>query len=76
MVWFVDPPKRTVEAYTAPDQSHVVREEDSLDGGDVLPGLALPVRDLFARLPPAGRPARKRNGTRRPAKGKGRRRDS
>jgi Uma2 family endonuclease len=65
LVWFVDPDRRTVEVFTAPDTSTVFTEEQTLDGGDVLPGLRLPVRDVFARVPrPAGKakknPARKR----------------
>jgi Uma2 family endonuclease len=51
LVWFVDPKRRTVEVFTAPDQSRVLREDQTLDGGDVLPGLALPLRQVFARVP-------------------------
>ncbi len=29
-------------------------EDGTLDGGTLLPGLAMPVAALFARLPPAG----------------------
>jgi Uma2 family endonuclease len=39
LVWFVDPQRRTVEGFTAPDDSTVFTEADTLDGGDVLPGL-------------------------------------
>jgi Uma2 family endonuclease len=65
LVWFVDMDRRTVQVFTAPDQSVVLTEKDTLDGGDVLPGLALPLKQVFARLPPApgtgkGRAARKR----------------
>jgi Uma2 family endonuclease len=51
LVWLVDPAKRTVSVYTAPDQSETLDEGDVLGGGDVLPGLQLPVRDIFARVP-------------------------
>ena len=51
LVWFVDPRKRTVQVFTAPDQSNLLSEDDTLDGGAVLPGLRLPVRDVFARVP-------------------------
>jgi Uma2 family endonuclease len=51
LVWFVDPDRRTVEVFTAPDAGTVFTEEQTLDGGDVLPGLRLAVRDVFARVP-------------------------
>jgi Uma2 family endonuclease len=50
LVWLVDPHKRLVRAYTAPDQFVRLTEQDSLDGGDVLPGLQLPVKRIFERL--------------------------
>jgi Uma2 family endonuclease len=63
LVWFVSPLRRTVQVFTAPDQSHTLAEAQTLDGGDVLPGLALPLRELFARLPRPERPSsRKRRG--------------
>jgi Uma2 family endonuclease len=51
LVWQVDMEKRTVEVFKAPDQSLVLTENDTLDGGDVLPGLQLPVKRVFARVP-------------------------
>jgi Uma2 family endonuclease len=62
VVWFVDPAKRTVQVFTAPDQSRTLTEKDTLDSGDLLPGLALPVRKLFAGLPA---PKRERGGRRK-----------
>ncbi len=50
LVWEVDPPTRTVTVYTAPDESTVLGETDVLDGGKVLPGFTLPLRDLFGEL--------------------------
>ena len=50
LVWFVDPEARTVEVYTALEQSILLREEDTLDGGAVLPGFVLSLRELFAEL--------------------------
>jgi Uma2 family endonuclease len=50
-VWLVDPRKRTVEVFTAPDQGLVFGEEQTLDGGDLLPGLNIPVREVFVRVP-------------------------
>jgi Uma2 family endonuclease len=49
LVWIVDPVKRTVAVYTAPDQLTVLTEDQTLDGGAVLPGFTLPLRQLFAR---------------------------
>jgi Uma2 family endonuclease len=61
LLWVVDPAKRTVDIYTAPDVATTLREQDTLDGGTVLPGFALPLKQLFARLPKnlRGRPAKK-----------------
>ncbi len=49
-VWQVDPDTRTVAVYTAPEQVNELSESDVLGGADVLPGFALPVKELFARL--------------------------
>lgn len=49
LFWIVDPPDRTVEVFTGPEQSKVLTEADTLDGGDVLPGFTLSIRDWFAR---------------------------
>jgi Uma2 family endonuclease len=62
LAWVVDPRKRTVRVYPAPDQSHLVAEDQSLDGGDVLPGLNLPLREVFAQL--EEEPARKKRSKR------------
>ncbi len=50
LLWIVDPGARTVAVYTGPDRVRTRTEIDALDGGDVLPGFALPLRDLFAEL--------------------------
>lgn len=57
LVWLIDPVARTVAVYTAPDRSTVLNESETLDGGDILPGFALPLRDLFAELDQDGNPA-------------------
>jgi Uma2 family endonuclease len=59
LVWLVDPRNRTV-VHTAPDVSRTLTEADTLDGGDVLPGLELPVRRIFEDLAPAEPPRRSR----------------
>lgn len=50
LAWVIDPRKRIVRVYTAPDQSQPLTEDQDLDGGDVLPGLSLSLRELFAQL--------------------------
>jgi Uma2 family endonuclease len=52
LVWEVDPETRTVAVYTAPHQPTVLREDQTIDGGMVLPGFSLPLRQLFAELDP------------------------
>jgi Uma2 family endonuclease len=47
LVWYVDPRKRTVRVYTARDRSVLLGEDETLDGGDVLPGFVLSIRDWF-----------------------------
>jgi Uma2 family endonuclease len=50
LVWLVDPVARTVTVFTQADQSTVLGEGETLEGGDVLPGFALPLRDYFSEL--------------------------
>jgi Uma2 family endonuclease len=49
IVWEVDPVERTVAVYTAPEEFTTFDENGTLDGGDVLPGFTLSIRDWFAR---------------------------
>jgi Uma2 family endonuclease len=49
LVWVIDPPTRTAEVYTAADQRIDLTEDQSLDGGAVLPGFSLSLRRLFDR---------------------------
>jgi Uma2 family endonuclease len=59
LVWFVDPRKRAVEVFTGRKSSKLLCERETLDGGKVLPGFAVPLEELFSD---EGRPlpARKR----------------
>ena len=50
LVWEVDPRSRTVTVYDAPERPMVLDSTQALDGGDVLPGFALPLADLFGEL--------------------------
>jgi Uma2 family endonuclease len=48
LVWEVDPRKRQVAVYTAPDAVTILDENGTLDGGAVLPGFTLSIREWFA----------------------------
>jgi Uma2 family endonuclease len=48
-VWEVDPKKRTVRVYLAPDESTLIKEDGTLDGGTLLPGFRLSLRRWFER---------------------------
>ncbi len=50
LVWFVDPRTRTVTVYNSVEDSRLLGEEQTLDGGDVLPRFSLPLRQLFGEL--------------------------
>ena len=54
LVWVVDPDARTVTTYAAGAVPRRLGGDDPLEGGDVLPGLAVPVAALFAGLAPRG----------------------
>jgi len=47
LAWVVDPKTETVRVHRAPKTFVVLRAGDVLDGGDVIPGLLIPVKDLF-----------------------------
>jgi Uma2 family endonuclease len=47
MVVVVSPRKRTVTVYRSLSDIVVLTEEDELDGGSVVPGWRLPVREIF-----------------------------
>ena len=52
LVWLIDPPKRTARVFSTPDQSDLLREDQELDGGDVLPGFSVSLAELFRHIPP------------------------
>ncbi len=75
LVWFVRPRGRVVDVYTTPNHFRRLTVSATLDGGDVLPGFAVQVGELF-RMPrrpgkDGGQP--KKNGA-GPGKKKGPRR--
>ena len=48
LVWYVDPVARTLMVYTAVDRAVLLRENQTLAGGAVVPGFLLPLVELFA----------------------------
>jgi Uma2 family endonuclease len=49
LVWLIDPVTETAQAYTSVDRFDLVAKDQTLDGGDLLPGFKLPLEQLFAR---------------------------
>ena len=47
MVWELHPQWRSVSMHRASQSIVILTEDDTLDGGDVLPGFSIPVRDIF-----------------------------
>jgi Uma2 family endonuclease len=52
LVWMVDPRKRTVRVHTSMEDSVLLEEGQSLDGGDVLPGFSISLEEIFAEDEP------------------------
>jgi Uma2 family endonuclease len=50
LVWLIDPRKRTARAFSTPDRSVRLREDQALEGGEVLPGFAVPLARLFQHI--------------------------
>ena len=50
LVWIVDPAKRTVTVRRPGAADQVLRGDDEVSGGDVLPGFTTTVREIFADL--------------------------
>jgi Uma2 family endonuclease len=61
LVWVVDPPRRQVRVYIPTGETTTLDETGVLDGGDVLPGLSIPIAPLFANLPDAPTPRKRRS---------------
>ena len=54
LVWYIDADAQTATAHTAADQAIAVDTDGVLDGGDVLPGFKLPLKELFERVDRSG----------------------
>ncbi|MFN8529119.1 MAG: Uma2 family endonuclease [Anaerolineae bacterium] len=47
IVWIVDPALKRVEIYQAGERVRLLSIDDTIDGGALLPGFALPVKSIF-----------------------------
>jgi Uma2 family endonuclease len=47
LVWVIDPKGRTAAAFYPDGSARLLGEDDVLDGGDVLPGFSVSLRDLL-----------------------------
>ena len=47
-VWVFDPKKKTVAVYDSPTDVRILSENETLDGGEVLPGFTLGLSKLFS----------------------------
>ncbi|MBI4572243.1 MAG: Uma2 family endonuclease [candidate division NC10 bacterium] len=47
LVWIIAPQARAVTVYRADGSARLLREQDTLEGEDVLPGLGIPLAELF-----------------------------
>ena len=59
LAWVFEQPGRTVRVHTSPEEFTRLTEADTLDGGDVLPGFAVALADLFRRPTAAATPSPK-----------------
>jgi Uma2 family endonuclease len=49
-VWEIQPKTQTAEVYKSPTKRLRIGPDGALDGGTILPGFELPLKELFARL--------------------------
>lgn len=47
-VWVFNPRKKTAAVYASPTDVHILNEQDTLEGGEVLPGFKLELSKFFA----------------------------
>ena len=48
LLWAIDPATRSVTVYRSPDDFSVLSEDDTLEGGQVIPGFSANINDLFS----------------------------
>jgi Uma2 family endonuclease len=51
LVWYIYPAQRELVVYTSPEDPTTLGEDDTLEGGDVLPGFRLKLKKLFDKAP-------------------------
>jgi Uma2 family endonuclease len=51
LVWLIDPERRAAKVYTSLDGFTEIKESGTLDGGEVLPGFRVKLKELFSRAP-------------------------
>jgi len=51
LLWIIDPKTRSANVFSTAENFVVLQKDQSLDGGDVLPGFSLSLSELFANLP-------------------------
>jgi Uma2 family endonuclease len=49
LVWYVEPPTRSVRVFTSPENCTLVDKGNVLDGGEVLPGFQIALGEMFTR---------------------------
>jgi Uma2 family endonuclease len=49
LVWHIQPKTQTALAYTSATKARRIGKDQALDGGEVLPGFRLPLKELFTR---------------------------
>jgi Uma2 family endonuclease len=47
LIWLVDPDQRTVTVIATGKMTEILKADDTLEGGDVLPGFRVPVAEIF-----------------------------
>lgn len=50
LLWFVYPEDREIEVFRPGQTTQTLGPNDTLDGGDVLPGFSVPLREVFAAI--------------------------
>jgi hypothetical protein len=50
LVWLIYEDSRLIDVYNEPNRMKMFNERDTIDGGDVIPGFSILVRDLFEEV--------------------------
>lgn len=50
IIWIVDPRKRTVSVYSDISSSVTLQENETLEGGEILPGFKMSIREWFDKI--------------------------